>query len=184
MRLAGVETAEVAAAATSTAKSASAKTTWPPKATTSAEEPAGHCSPGRTKISAALPTRQTALGADGLDCIADAVHVQAGHWAHLTRLPGDSHRISSKVGVTGDRGQCRPARASRAGCPGLRGLRVDVATQRAHQAQILRTVPRQLADGLRGHLRLGALFLLPFLLDSARGQQQLEIHRLVVTRGI
>ena len=156
VRLAGVEAAKVTAPATAkSASSAESATTRASKA---------------TEVSAALSilsARQDALGAEGLDCVAYAVRVEAGQRTHCSRLAADGHRIFAKVGVAGNRRQ----RRSRQTC--WPSLRLRVRSQRAHQAQVQRAARGHLANG-----RLDRLVLL--LLDYSRGQRQLKIDRLIV----
>ena len=177
VRLAGVEAAEAAAAA----PAAAATKTAPAEAATakaSAAQPAA-------KQAAAVYAGQAALGANRLDRIADAVHIDAGQRAHLSRLAADGHRISAEVRVARDGGQLRSRRAIRAGRNGWAGLGLRIGCQRAHQAQVLRAVGRQLANGLRLRTLEGLLpRLLLSLLRRPRSQHQLKIHCLVAAGGV
>src|SRR5580658_6835917 len=98
MRLAGIEAAKVAPAATASTtastKSAATKTTAP--AETSKET-------SRAGILAAI------LIAVLLKLVAELIHVDAGHRADLPCLATDGNRFAAKVAVGGYSGQFRAA---------------------------------------------------------------------------
>src|SRR5580698_11445517 len=129
MRLPGIEATEIpASSAAKTASESAAKSTTPAK-TSAAKQPA-------------LAAQQS-LRARRLNRVADAVHVHPRHRAHLARLPADGYRLVAEVRVP----RHRRKRRSSARCRGPR-LRLRIRAQCAHQAQALRSVPRQLSNGL------------------------------------
>ena len=166
VRLAGVEAAEVAA-------SAAAKAARPAETAPRSRRQTRRKFLRRTVLS----TRQGSLRAEGLDRIADAVHVEASQRTDRSRLTADGHRIAAEVGVAGNRGQ-RRARAAKLAGPAW--LSVS-ARQRARQAQVLRAARGQLADGLRCQR---AWLLSLCLLSRARGQHQVKVDRLIAAGRI
>ena len=121
MRLAGIEAAEVATSATSTATStpseSTAASTKPTSA--SAETTASESSPAKSTPASGTAEQATGAGnvlsricrAVGLNRISDLVEVYTGHWAHLPRLAADGNRIRTEVGVGGCLRQFRSADA-------------------------------------------------------------------------
>ena len=184
--LVGIEAAEVAstAATAATAKTSAAEASPAAESETvsaeaSAEEAAAtgkipSAGPGSGRASGALAA---VLGAHGLNEVAHAIHIDAGERADGSALSSDRDRITAEVGIAGDGRKRRAACTRSAGRSGLR-----IASERAHQAQALRAVSGELADGLL-NLR-GLAFLLRLLRGCPGGQDQVEIHRLIMIRRI
>jgi hypothetical protein len=175
-----IKSAEIAAPATAT--TAATKASSPEAAALAAKSTAATKAAAACKDASALscPARTTArtlpavLRPHRLDEIADPVHIHAGQGAHRPGLPGNRHRIAAEIRIARDR------RKRSAGGSGRRGRAgFGVARKRAHQAQALRSIPRQLANRLL-HLRRLSL-LLPLLFSCARRQHQVKIHGLVMT---
>jgi hypothetical protein len=170
MRLTRIEAAEVAAPSTTETASAkataraaakSAATTGKPSASTKTT-PTTEGATSAAEKATGLPARCTALCASRLDGVANPVHIHAGHWAHLARLPSDGNRLPAKIGVARDRGQGRSStRRSWA------SLGFGVGSQRARQAQALGATSKQLPNRLSSCIiearsilgRLGRLLL-------------------------
>ena len=203
MRLAGVEVAEKAPAAShATAEAAgtaeghaaagtrndheTAATEGSAEAAAAAEAAkksalAGHCAlrtlSSRTALAGLTP--QAALHLDGLQGIAEPVHIDACQRAHLSCLAGDRDRLVAEVGVIGDGRQSCAAHALCAG-PG-----VGIGSERAQEAQVFWRIARQLADGCCCIALLSGLAgLLLFQLGCARGQDELKVDHLVAAGGV